>query len=102
MNNQTHCVHQETGVSTKLWLANVTMRLYLIGGALKKVLLQPNFESSSSTPESLVKLAKESLQIGELLGVRVTRNVEAAISRITTPLKKLRNKGKKSKRFTKV
>ena len=64
----------------------------------KSALLQNNAESSSSTPESLVKLAKESLHIGELLGIRVTGNVEAAISRITTPLKKLRNKNKKSKR----
>jgi len=64
----------------------------------KKILLQSNAESLSSTPESLVKLAQESLQIGELLGVRVTGSVEAAISRIITPLKQLRKKNKKAKR----
>jgi len=63
----------------------------------KKILLQSNSESSSSTPESLVNLAKESLQVGELLGVRVTGSVEAAISRITTPLKQLRKKSKKAR-----
>jgi len=67
----------------------------------KSALLQNNAESSSSTPESLVKLAKESLHIGELIGIRVTGNVEAAISRITTPLKKLRNRSKRSKRSVK-
>jgi len=64
----------------------------------KKILLHSNSESSSSTPESLVKLAKESLQVGELLGVRVTGSVEAAISRITTPLKQLRKKSKKTRK----
>jgi len=48
-----------------------------------------------------VKLAQESLQIGELLGVRVTDNVEAAIARITTPLKKLRKKSKNSRKTAK-
>ena len=67
----------------------------------KKGLLQTTSESSSSTPESLVKLPQESLQIGELLGVRVTGNVEAAISRITTPLKKLRKKSKNSRKTAK-
>jgi len=67
----------------------------------KIALLQNNAESSSSTPESLVKLAKESLHIGELIGIRVTGNVEAAISRITTPLKKIRKRSKKSKRSVK-
>jgi len=63
----------------------------------KKVLLQSNSDSSDSTSESLLNLAKESLQVGELLGVRVTGSVEAAISRITTPLKKLRKESKKTK-----
>ena len=49
-------------------------------------------DSSASTPESLIKLAHDSLQIGELLGVKVIGNLEAAISRITEPLKKNRSK----------
>ena len=69
--------------------------------SFKKGLLQPNSESSSSTPESLVKLAQASLQFGELLGVRVTGNMQAAISRITTPLKKLRKKSKQARKTAK-
>ena len=62
----------------------------------KKALTQTP-ESSNSSSESLVQLAYDSLKFGELLGVRVTGNVEAAISRIVTPLKKIRRKGKKLK-----
>jgi len=72
------------------------------GKSYKSILLQSNSDSSNSTSESLVNLAKESLQIGELLGVRVTGSVEAAISRITTPLKNLRKESKKTRKFSRV
>jgi len=62
----------------------------------KKALIQAPSESSTSTSESLIELAKKSLQFGELLGVRVTGDMDAAISRITTPLKKSRQQGKRS------
>ena len=58
--------------------------------------------NSSNTSESLIRLAQDSLHIGELLGVRVTGNVAAAISRITSPLKKGRKQGKKGKIVTKA
>jgi len=71
----------------------------------KKATQQANSEetrsSSNITSESLIRLAQESLHIGELLGVRVTGNVAAAISRITSPLKKGRKQGKKGKIVTK-
>ena len=67
----------------------------------KKALLQAQSESSTSTSESLIELAKKSLQIGELLGVRVIGDVDAAISRITTPLKKSRKQEKRSNKATK-
>ena len=60
----------------------------------KEALLNVKSEASSNTSESLIELAKESLHFGELLGLRVTGDVEAAISRITTPLKKIENKTK--------
>ena len=50
--------------------------------------------SPASTPESLVRLAHDSLQIGELLGVKVIGNLDAAIPRITEPLKKSRAKAR--------
>jgi len=46
--------------------------------------------STTETSESLVRLAHESLQIGEILGIRVIGNKQVAISRITKPLKKNR------------
>ena len=61
----------------------------------REALLQSTPESSNSSSESLVQLTHESLKFGELLGVRVTGNAEAAISRIVTPLKKIRKQGKK-------
>jgi len=64
----------------------------------KEVLAQPNSENSSSTSESLVQLAHDSLHFGELLGIRVFGSVEAAISRITSPLKKAESKAKGQKR----
>jgi len=67
----------------------------------KEALLNDQSEASSSTSESLIELAKKSLQVGELLGLRVTGDVEAAISRITTPLKKSRKQGKRSKKNSK-
>jgi len=68
----------------------------------KNILLHSNSESPKSTPESLVKLAKEALQVGELLGARVTGSVEAAISRITTPLKQVRKQNKKIRRSEQI
>jgi len=69
-----------------------------------KAIQQNNSEdtSSSSTSGSLIRLAQESLHIGELLGVKVIGNVAAAISRITSPLKKGRKQGRKGKGGNKV
>jgi len=54
--------------------------------------LAPNANPSSSnteeTSESMIKIAEESLQVGELLGVRVIGNKKVAIARITDHLKK--------------
>ena len=44
----------------------------------------------ADTTESIRKLAKESLEVGELLGVKVVANRENAIRRITESLKKAR------------
>ena len=44
--------------------------------------------SSETTTDSLKQLAHESLQVGELLGVKVIGDYKAALSRITKPLKK--------------
>ena len=63
--------------------------------------MQSNSEPTSSDSDSLVQLAHDSLKFGELIGVRVTGNVEAAISRIVSPLKKTRKQGKRSKKATK-
>ena len=58
------------------------------------LLQEPALSNSTEvTSESLKQLAHESLQIGEILGVKVIGDYEAAISRITKPLKK--NRGKK-------
>ena len=60
----------------------------------KGVLQEPTSTNSTEiTSESLKQLAYESLQIEELLGVKVIGDYEAAVSRITKPLKK--NRGKK-------
>ena len=67
----------------------------------KKALTQPTSSQTDSDSDSLVQLAHDSLKFGELLGVRVTGNVEAAISRIVTPLKKIRRQGKKLKKAAK-
>ncbi|KAJ8427711.1 hypothetical protein Cgig2_019016 [Carnegiea gigantea] len=45
-------------------------------------------QSLSQTSESLMQIVKESLQIGKLLGISVTYNEKAALSRITKILKK--------------
>jgi len=50
--------------------------------------------SSDSTSESLKQLAQESLKVGEILGVKVIGSYEAAIARITKPLKKARGQKK--------
>ena len=44
--------------------------------------------SSGNTSESIQKLAKESLEIGKLLGMTVIENENAATKRITRSLKK--------------
>jgi len=61
----------------------------------KKELLQEPTSTNSTeiTSESLKQLAYESLQVGELLGVKVIGDYDAVVSRITKPLKK--NKGLK-------
>jgi len=61
-----------------------------------KTLLQATTSSNSSesTSESLKQLAHESLKVGEILGVKVIGSYEAALSRITKPLKKARGQKK--------
>ena len=58
-------------------------------GLLQEPALSNNTEVTS---ESLKQLAHESLQLGEILGVKVIGDYGAAISRITKPLKKNRSK----------
>ena len=53
----------------------------------KKASLKADSVSTNKTSESLVRLAHESLKIGRILGVRVIMNEQAAVSRITKPLK---------------
>jgi len=48
--------------------------------------------NSQVTSESIIKLAKESLEIGKILGVKVIANEEAAIRRITSSLKEEKKK----------
>ena len=50
--------------------------------------------STSQTPKSLVRIAHESLQVGQLLGVRITGNRLSAITRITRSLKNQMTKGR--------
>jgi len=46
----------------------------------------------------MIKLAEESLQVGELLGVRVIGNKKAAVARITDHLKKSKAQGRISQK----
>jgi len=50
----------------------------------------PLNSETANTTESVRKIAEESLEIGELLGVKVVANKENAIKRITESLKKAR------------
>ena len=63
----------------------------------KEQLQEPTSTNSTNsteiTSESLKQLAYESLRVRELLGVKVIGDYDAAVSRITKPLKK--NKGLK-------
>jgi len=63
----------------------------------KKALLKPSSVSTNKTSESLVRLAHESLEIEKILGVRMTRNEQAAVSRITKPLKNRKAKGESAR-----
>ena len=54
----------------------------------------PQSTKSSKTTESMAKLALDSLEIGELLGVKVIDKKEAALKRIMSGLKKERKKSK--------
>jgi len=56
----------------------------------------PSPSNTEETSESMLKLAEESLQVGELLGVRVIGNKKAAITRITDHLKKRKAQGRSS------
>jgi len=62
----------------------------------QKKLANPHSSSSQDTSETLIKLAKESLEVGKLLGMVVIDKEEAALGRITNGLRKerkaLRNK----------
>ena len=50
----------------------------------------PLESESVNTTESVRKLAEESIELGELLGLKVVANKEDAIKRITESLKKAR------------
>jgi len=50
----------------------------------------PQSSKSPKTTENIAKLAKESLDIGEILGVKVIDKKEAALKRITSSLKEQR------------
>ena len=52
--------------------------------------VSPQLNKSSETVESMAKLVLESLEIGELLGVKVIDKKEVALKRITSALKKER------------
>jgi len=54
--------------------------------------VSPQSNSSSKTTESMAKLALESLEVGELLGVKVIGKKEVALKRITSGLKKVRKR----------
>ncbi|KAJ8434652.1 hypothetical protein Cgig2_034086 [Carnegiea gigantea] len=62
----------------------------------QKKLANPHSSISQDTSESLIRLAKESLEVGKLLGMVVIDKEEAALGRITNSLRKerkaLRNK----------
>jgi len=60
------------------------------GQGLQQV--QDPSNTTEETSESLKQLAHESLQVGEILGIKVIGDYEAALSRITKPLKKNRSK----------
>ena len=45
---------------------------------------------SSKTSQSIARMAKESLEIGELLGLKIIDGKEAAVKRLTSSLKKQR------------
>jgi len=49
---------------------------------------RPQASKSSETSESIVKLAKESLEVGKILRIIVISNEEATLGRIKTDLKK--------------
>ena len=49
--------------------------------------------SSQDTSESLIKLAKESIKVGKLLGVTVIDKEEDAVRRIINSLKKENKRG---------
>jgi len=50
--------------------------------------------STNDTTESMIRLAHESLQVGELLGVRVVGNKKEAVARITNHLKQRKVQGR--------
>ena len=52
--------------------------------------VSPHSKESSKTTESLAKLAWESLEVGEILGVKVIGKKDLALKRITSALKKER------------
>ena len=60
----------------------------------KEVNLSP--ANSNETTESMLKIAEESIQLGELLGVRVIENKKIAVARITEHLKKRKGQGRTS------
>uniref|UniRef100_A0A7C9CYB1 Uncharacterized protein n=2 Tax=Opuntia streptacantha TaxID=393608 RepID=A0A7C9CYB1_OPUST len=53
---------------------------------------RPQKTKSSETSESLVKLAKESLEIGKILGVKVIIHEQAALRKITASLEENKRK----------
>ena len=61
----------------------------------------PQTSSSNDTTESMLKLAQESIQVGEMLGVRIIGNKRAAVERITDHLKIRKAQRKKSSKLSK-
>jgi len=52
----------------------------------------PHVGDSPSTTDSMIKLAKESLELGRILGIKVIANEGNAMKRITESLKASRSK----------
>ena len=61
----------------------------------------PQSSNTNETTESMLRIAQESLQVGELLGVRVIGNKKVAVKRITDHLKETKAQRKSPVKLTK-